>query len=157
MNEFNEEKIDIITQDQKTNLNSQGDKVKKDDDLMVKSSGDTNFARGSENHLKDLQKDNQPLPDKKKNKALWIMGTIGLIILLIDITFIAYFFSAKEFNPNVNLDNPVNVNPTNNYTILNNQTIVVDVDPDIMDNIMKNISAIRGNLSQIKEKLNITN
>ena len=31
---------------------------KKDDNLMGKSSGDTNLVRGSKNHLKDCQEDN---------------------------------------------------------------------------------------------------
>lgn len=38
-------------------INSQ---VKKDEDLIGKSSGDTNFVSGSDYNLEDFQKDNQP-------------------------------------------------------------------------------------------------
>lgn len=85
-----------------------------------------------------------------KNKTLWILGGMFILIILMDVSFIAFSFSKKDFNSTVNVDNPVNVNPTNNYTIVNNQTTILNVDPEVMRNILGNISAIR-------IKLNMTN
>ena len=41
--------------------------VKKDKNLMGNLSGDTNFENGSNNHLKDSQRDNQPDVNNKTN------------------------------------------------------------------------------------------
>lgn len=94
--------------------------------------------------------DNHPETPRGKNKALWVIGIIWLIILLMDVSFIAYSVHQKDFNSTVNVQNPVTITPTNNYTIVNNLTTVVNVDPEIMTNITRDILAI-------KNKLNITN
>ena len=61
MEYFSNKIIEIINEkfafSEQNEINSQ--QIKKDDNLMGKSSGDTKIESGSKNHLKDFQSDNQ--------------------------------------------------------------------------------------------------
>lgn len=56
-----EDKKNVVCYDcsEKTNNKNHSQQIKKDDNLMGKSSGDTKMGSGSNNHLKDFQSDNQ--------------------------------------------------------------------------------------------------
>ena len=96
-----------------------------------------------------------PIPEKvsfkpKNKKMLLIIGISALILLIISTGFFVYAFYTKDFNSTVNVQTPdVNVNPTNTFTIVNNNTIMTDIDPIVISNIL-------GNISAIKDKLNMS-
>lgn len=97
-----------------------------------------------------------PEEERRNSNILHYFAIIGIIVLLGGFLIFVWGFINKEFSVNIENNPPdVNITPinTNNYnhTIVNNNTIIIDWDKDVLEDLTKLI------INEVKKQLNITN
>lgn len=111
---------------------------------VAKKSGYTGMPESNQKHTPVDANISQP---PKSRKSFFIIGIIVLILIIGNTSFFAYTFYQKDFNTPINIQPAnVNVNPLNNYTIVN------DIKISLSDELYEKIA--NETIFQVKKQLN---